>query len=297
MDEETITACAARITEAYSRGTSIAPLTDEFPDLTEAQAYDIAEAVRHERERAGDRVVGWKIGFTNRTIWDQYGVHAPIWGPMYASTTRAFEQPGREGAEREPAGSANAPGARAAGERAAGEWPVAGLTEPQVEAEIAFRFSSAPRAGADERELLESIDGVSHTLEVVRCPYPDWVFRPADTMAAAGLHGGLAVGPWHSNEPAERDDWARALTTFGLTIRGDDGVEGTGQAQNVLGGPLSALQHFIDESARLRGGVLIRPGDIVTTGTVPPAYPLRAGQHWTTEVDGLPLPGLSLTAV
>ena len=36
---------------------------------------------------------------------------------------------------------------------------------------------------------------------------------------------------------------------------------------------------------------------LVATGTVPPAYPLRAGQHWTTEVDGLPLPGLSLTAV
>jgi 2-oxo-3-hexenedioate decarboxylase len=197
---------------------------------------------------------------------------------MYASTTHAFEQ-------------------LADAELAAGEWPVTGLMEPQVEAEIAFRFADVPRAGADERELLASIDGVSHTLEVVRCPYPGWVFRPSDTMAAAGLHGGLAVGPWHPIEPADRDDWARALTTFSLTILSDDGVEGTGQAQNVLGGPLSALKHFIDESARLRGDVLIRPGDIVTTGTVPPAYPVRSGQHWTTEVDGLPLPGLSLTAV
>src|SRR3712207_7701374 len=38
------------------------------------------------RMTRGERALGWKIGFTNRTIWDEYGVHAPIWGPMYDST-------------------------------------------------------------------------------------------------------------------------------------------------------------------------------------------------------------------
>jgi 2-oxo-3-hexenedioate decarboxylase len=43
--------------------------------------------------------------------------------------------------------------------------------------------------------------------------------------------------------------------------------------------------------------VIVRPGDIVTTGTVPRAYPIRTGQRWETQVHGLPMPGLSLHAV
>lgn len=276
-NDETPAACAARITGAYSRGESIAPLTDEHPDLTVADAYAIADLVRQERENAGERVIGWKIGFTNRTIWDQYGVRAPIWGPMYDTTTRPLAQPGDD--------------------LRAGEWSLVGLTEPQIEAEIAFRFSAVPRVGADERALLEAIDGVSHSFEIVRCPYPGWTFRPADTMAAAGLHGGLATGAWFAVSEADRDEWARSLGDFSIEIRSDDGTQGTGTGADVLGGPLSALRHFVEESARVHGHVIVRPGDIVTTGTVPRAYPIRPGQHWETRVHGLPLPGLSLHAV
>lgn len=276
-NDETLAACAARITGAYSRGESIAPLTDEHPDMTVADAYAIADLVRQGREAAGERVIGWKIGFTNRTIWDQYGVRAPIWGPMYDTTTRPLAQP--------------------VDDLRAGEWTLAGLTEPQIEAEIAFRFSAAPRVGADERALLDVIDGISHSFEIVRCPYPGWSFRPVDTMAAAGLHGGLATGAWFAVGEADRDEWARALTDFSITIRSDDGVEGSGSGEDVLGGPLSALRHFVEESARVHGEVIVRPGDIVTTGTVPRAYPIRQGQHWETQVHGLPTPGLSLHAV
>lgn len=277
LDGETLAACAARITEAYSRGEQIAPLTDEHPDMTVADAYAIADLVRQERERAGERVIGWKIGFTNRTIWDQYGVRAPIWGPMYDTTTRPLAQPGDD--------------------LRAGEWLLAGLTEPQVEAEIAFRFSAVPRVGADERALLDVIDAISHSFEIVRCPYPGWSFQPADTMAAAGLHGGLATGPWFAVGDADRDEWARALSDFSITVRSDDGIEDSGSGENVLGGPLSALRHFVEESARVHGHVIVRPGDIITTGTVPRAYPIRPGQHWETQVHGLPLPGLSVHAV
>jgi 2-oxo-3-hexenedioate decarboxylase len=36
--------------------------------------------------RAGWRPVGRKIGFTNRTLWDRYGVHEPMWGWVYDRT-------------------------------------------------------------------------------------------------------------------------------------------------------------------------------------------------------------------
>ncbi len=34
--------------------------------------------------RRGERPIGRKIGFTNRNIWAEYGVYAPIWGDVYA---------------------------------------------------------------------------------------------------------------------------------------------------------------------------------------------------------------------
>ncbi len=51
-----------------------------------ATAYRATASIRLLREQRGERVVGRKIGFTNRTIWDEYGVHAPIWGYVYDRT-------------------------------------------------------------------------------------------------------------------------------------------------------------------------------------------------------------------
>ena len=35
----------------------------------------------------GWKMTGRKIGFTNRTLWDRYGVHEPMWGTVYDRTT------------------------------------------------------------------------------------------------------------------------------------------------------------------------------------------------------------------
>ncbi|MDQ3271581.1 MAG: hydratase, partial [Pseudomonadota bacterium] len=45
--------------------------------------YAAALAVRTARVAAGERPAGYKVGFTNRTIWPRYGVYAPIWGTVW----------------------------------------------------------------------------------------------------------------------------------------------------------------------------------------------------------------------
>jgi 2-oxo-3-hexenedioate decarboxylase len=64
----------------------IEPLTARPEGLSLGRAYQVTAAVRKAREARGERVVGRKIGFTNRTIWDEYGVHAPIWSYVYDTT-------------------------------------------------------------------------------------------------------------------------------------------------------------------------------------------------------------------
>jgi 2-oxo-3-hexenedioate decarboxylase len=46
----------------------------------------------------GERVIGRKIGFTNRTIWAEYAVYAPMWGFVFDTTVRDLPPP-RRGAQ------------------------------------------------------------------------------------------------------------------------------------------------------------------------------------------------------
>jgi hypothetical protein len=60
----------------------------------------------------------------------------------------------------------------------------------------------------------------------------------------------------------------------------------------VLDGPLQALAHFAGELQKR--GTRLAAGDVITTGTLTDAQPLRPGQRWQSCLDGVPLPGLAL---
>jgi 2-oxo-3-hexenedioate decarboxylase len=73
-----------------------------FVDLSVETAYRAAAVIRDARIARGEKVVGRKIGFTNRTIWDEYGVHAPIWGYVYDCTLHSLSDGARAPAYVEP---------------------------------------------------------------------------------------------------------------------------------------------------------------------------------------------------
>ena len=119
------------------------------PDFDLAPAYAVSAKIAKKRSARGERPVGWKIGFTNESTWKDFGVTAPIWGPMYDSTV----------AEVNPAGAACSIGA---------------LLEPRIEPEIALRIAKIPSAEMDEGESLSCIDAVAHGFEIVQSVYPGW---------------------------------------------------------------------------------------------------------------------------
>lgn len=263
-------ALARRILAAAEGALSISPITDEMADFGLDEAYKVAARVIENRKAAGERPVGWKIGFTNRTIWDEYGVHAPIWGPIYDSTVQAAA----------PHGPVRC--------------PLSGLAEPRIEPEIVLRIARPPRPGMDESELLACIDAVGHGCEIVQSLFPGWRFMAADTVAAFALHGRYLHGPLTTIAPNDRPDWLARLSAFEMVLS-CDGVEiDRGVAGNVLGGPLSALRHFVRGLSERPLPLGLRAGDLVTTGTVTRAFPVRPGEHWSTEVIGLPLPRMHL---
>jgi len=266
---------ADRILAASDSCSSIPPLTESRPDIDLSDAYRVAAAVVRRRIARGERPVGWKVGFTNTTIWDEYGVHAPIWGPMYDSTVATSDP-----------------------ESGSCDCPVSRLLEPRIEPEIAFRIGALPRPNMDDEELLSCVDAVGHGFEIVQSVFPGWRFRAADTVAAFALHGCYRLGPLVTLAPETRSEWRKNLQRFEITLF-RNGVEmDRGVAGNVLGGgPLVALRHLVEGLPRYSPEWAITPGDIVTTGTVTRAFPVNAGERWSTRIDGIPLIGIDVKLV
>lgn len=247
-------------------GRQVAPFSARYADFTLDEAYRVAAAVRRLREARGERVAGRKIGFTNRTIWAQYGVFAPIWGYVYDTTLRDL----------------------GADDLAA----LGGFAEPRIEPEIVFGLAAAPDPRMDERELLSCIGWVSHGFEIVQSIFPAWQFQAADTVAAFGLHGALFLGPRNPVDDPAR--WLAALPSFAIALSRDGTLVDRGHARDVLDGPLSALRHLVGLLARDEVNPPLAAGEIVTTGTLTRAMPVAPGERWTTALSGIPLAGAAL---
>jgi len=239
-----------------------------YPGLGMAEAYAVAAEVRARREARGERVVGRKIGFTNTTIWPLYGVSGPMWNFVYDSTVHALAD-------------------------VAGGFDLTGLAEPRIEPEIVLGLAAAPAAGMSEAALLGCVEWVAHGFEIVQSVYPGWKLSGAESAAAFGLHGALVVGPRHA-VGGDREAWGERLRDFTLTLRKGDAVVAEGAGANVLGGPIRALRFLVEEIARYPVNAPIAAGEIVTTGTLTDAQPALPGDVWLTELQGIPIAGISL---
>jgi len=259
---------AHEIMEAWTARRQIAPLAARLPGFGLDQAYQVTAALRRIRQARGERPIGRKIGFTNRTIWDEYQVYAPIWGDMYATTLQDAD------------GDA--------------DLDLAPYLEPRIEPEIAFGLSRALRPGMDEAALLDCIGWVAHGFEIVHSMFQGWRFAAADTVAAFALHGAYRLGPRIPIAQAPAEGWLAVLTRFEIGLYCDGTLMDRGQARNVLDGPLSALRHLNDLLAKDRHNPPLAAGEIVTTGTVTRAFPVAPGESWRTELHGLSLPGLTI---
>jgi 2-keto-4-pentenoate hydratase len=74
----------------------------------------------------------------------------------------------------------------------------------------------------------------------------------------------------------------------------DGEVVEQGEGRNVLGGPLEALRAWVDAMHAQPQHWPIRPGDVVTTGTLTDAWPMAPAQQWSTRLSDGRLSGLKL---
>jgi 2-oxo-3-hexenedioate decarboxylase len=268
MSPASVAAIAEEIIALHDAPRIVPPFSARYPDLDAPQGYAAARALHAHRLAQGWRPVGRKIGFTNRAIWPRYGVYEPIWGHVYDRTLIEAR-----------AGRAVV--------------PLAELLQPRIEPEVCFKLKSAPLRGAAAEALLEAIEWIAHSIEIVDCVHPAWRFKLGDCTANNGLHAGLVVGT--PLPVAALRGLVDKLPELQVTLFKADAVVDRGIGANVLDSPLRALAYLVELLARQPESPALAAGEIVSTGVLTDAHPIAPGETWRTVLDGLPLAGLEVS--
>lgn len=251
----------AQLLAHYDNGQPWSAPASAGSDIDVARAYQDALALRQLRQQRGELPQGFKIGFTNRGIWQRYNVSAPIWGTVW-NTTLVFCE----------------------GE---GEIALRHLCEPRIEPEVVFGMRASPRPDAPLEALFDAIEWMAPGFEIVQSHRPDWKFVASDAVRDGALHARLLVGRRIAvrDVAADGTQLDALLAAAGVVLQRDAQEVERGTGANVLGSPLRALQHFVTTLRQCPGAPGLLPSDVVTTGTWTDAWPVAVGQRWRADFD------------
>jgi 2-oxo-3-hexenedioate decarboxylase len=265
-----VDAIAERLLRVLDTGAMCEPVSDDVSGFSAGDAYAVLAAIGRRRVDSGWRRAGRKIGFTNRMIWEVYGVDRAFWADVWDTTV------------------VSASGGAASVE-------LGSFAQPRIEPEVVFRLRGPVPVTDDPVAVLAAVDWIAPAFEVVRCPYPGWRFGIADCIAGAGFHGALVVGPAVRIEDVNRDIVAATLASFEATVSRNGELVDSGVGANVLDSPALALGHLARVISEQPGAPNLAAGELVTTGTITNAHPVRAGERWRADYGALDLEPLTLT--
>ena len=255
---------ASEVSSSISLAKKIEPFSKRGLVLSLQEAYDVAGIVRQKLGQT--EIIGRKIGFTNRNIWNIYNVDQPIWGPITANSISFFDSNFLK-------------------------IDLSQFCEPRIEPEIVVCLKQTPKDGSEKTEIY--LDWIAPGFEIVDSIYPNWKFSLTDAIASGGLHGCLAVGKkFKVNGRTERD-----LINVGVSLYRGGKLEEEGTGANVLDGPVSAIRYLHSGLSKIQNQGSLSTGDIITTGTMTDAKPIYPNEKWTAKFDGVVEAELSLEFV
>ncbi|HEX6422610.1 MAG TPA: fumarylacetoacetate hydrolase family protein [Acidimicrobiales bacterium] len=265
-----VDAIAERLVRVLDTGATCERVSDDVPGFSADDAYAVLAAIRRRRADSGWRRAGRKIGLTNRTVWEALGVDRPFWADVWDRTVVSQTGDARSVA-------------------------LGSFAQPRIEPEVVFGLRGPVPVTDDPVEVLAAVEWMAPGFEVVRCPYPGWRFGMADCVAAAGFHGALVVGARVPVDEANREAVAAALPSFALTLVRNGELVDSGVGANVLDSPALALGDLARVLSEQPRAPDLAAGELVTTGTITNAHPVRTGEHWRADYGALGLEPFTLT--
>ncbi|MGD9941641.1 MAG: 2-keto-4-pentenoate hydratase [Burkholderiaceae bacterium] len=200
-------------------------------------SLDDGYAIQRElARRAGEAVVGWKVGMTSEIAQQRRGLNHPISGRVF--TSDLYSSPA--------------------------EPPVC---PPMlcIEGELAFRLGRDLPARArsyTRHEIVDAIDVMYLALEICGSRFETWMDTDAaGVVADNGFNTGLVLGPAVS-------DWrSRRLADIAVRIVVEGALVDQGSGAQVMGGdPMMSILFLANQQSSAGEGLLA--GQVVTTGTM-----------------------------
>jgi len=214
------------------------------------EAFTIQSAVR---ATIGWKHSGWKIGCTSQRAQIALKTDGPFPGPLY--TERVYAS----GAQIETLPNNNR------------------TTEP----EIAFTLArDLPGRGQpwSVAEVLHAVASVHPSIEIVNPRLPKGFSDVVEWYVAdGGLSHALVLGP--GVKPLQQGNYAKI--TNRVSINGK--ALYTGLAANALGGPELALTWLANDL--VKKGLMLRAGDVVSTGVITEVFETRLGDFVEAQYD------------
>jgi 2-oxo-3-hexenedioate decarboxylase len=218
-------------------------------DLSTEDAYAVQARLLELRRGAGERLIGHKLGFTSVAKQEQMGVFEPITGFL----TDAMLVP-------------------------VGKLELAGMRQPRVEPEIAFRLG-ADLGGpeVDRAAVLAATAEVLAAIEVLDSRYRDFRFTlptvvADNTSAARFVLAEEGLAPDALDLVAERVEF---------TVAGGGARTATGE--DVLGDPAEAVA-WLARRTPLEAGQVVLSGGMMDATAVSPGDTVRAAYSTLGEI-------------
>ena len=252
MDQSLISQLGDELYTALSSGSTIAPFTSRYPDITIEDGYHIQQRMLARRIEAGECVVGKKIGVTSKAVMNMLGVHQPDFG--YLLDGMIYNE-----------GQAI---------------PMASLIQPKAEGEIAFVLKKDLMGpGLSSADVLAATEGVMACFEIVDSRITDWKIKIQDTVADNASCGVFVLGD-KLVDPRKVD-----LSTCGMVLEKNGEIVVTGAGAATMGSPVNAVVWLANTLGRL--GIPLKAGEVILSGALGAMVPVQIGDDLRVSIGGI----------
>lgn len=225
----------------------MSPLWDD-PRVAEGMAVQLRW--REERLAAGERSIGWKVGFSAPAAMANLKIEAPLTGFL---TDRALVSSGAD-------------------------YPIGGWVKPVLEPEIAIHIASDLPAGGDRDAAAAAIGGLGPAIELADLDSP--VEDVRNVVATNIFQRGVILGPV--------DESRRGGDATGIVARIYDHDRLIAEQDDpcaVVGNLVDVTRHVADLLGAFGSG--LSAGDVIIAGSVVPFLLVEPGQHIRLELETL----------
>jgi 2-keto-4-pentenoate hydratase len=237
MTSEEIARLASKLAEARRQRVCCDPISADV-DLTIDDAYAVQQAGLVLRLERGERLVGWKLGYTSLAMREQMGIDEPNFGPLTDAMLMA-----------------------------SGDDVASWLIQPRVEPEIGLRFALPLAGEVTPDEVMAAVGEAFAALEVVDSIYKDFRFTLEDNTADGSSAAQVVIGPVLAG--------VDRLADVRVALRHNDEQVGSATGSAASGHPAVGVTWLVSQLARR--GQQLNPGDIVITGGLTKAIVLGPG--------------------